>query len=182
MSPGGGHHLRDVAIAVRRRKRRPDQVSGGQDGVDQRRVHPQQQSGITRRVRLAGHRVGAADTIMNAPHPGRGPHGRGPVAEGDRGKVRRGGGQPADGIAAPATVLIDAGHHQRMQRLHQQRPQPRHRRGQVRAHPPGDAGRPEQAVVPRAFRHTRRKRIRRALDKAGRSRVQIRSHRRTPDI
>ena len=62
------------------------------------------------------------------------------------------------GIPAPAAVLVDTGQRQRMQRLHQQRPQARHRRGQVRAHPPGDAAGPEEAVVPGAFRHTRRKR------------------------
>ena len=123
--------------------------------VDQRPVYPQQESGIARRVRAAGNRVGAADMITDAPHPGCGPHGRGPLAENDRGEVRHGGGEPADGIAAPATVLIDVGHRQRMQRLHQQGPQAGHRRGQVSAHPPGDAGGPEKTVVPGAFRHQR---------------------------
>jgi hypothetical protein len=62
--------------------------------------------------------------ILDAPHPGRGSPGRCQVAEGECGEVRRGGGEPADRIPASATVLIDAGHRQRMQRLHQQGPQP----------------------------------------------------------
>jgi|GEM_PF-1709805 len=136
-------------------------------------MHPQQQSRIARRVWAAGNRVGAADMIMDAPHPGRSVQGRGPVAEGDHGEVRHGGGEPADGIPAPA-MLIGTGDRQRMQRLHQQGPQARHGRGQVSAHPPGDAGGSEKAVVPGAFRHARRKRSRRAIDQAGRGRVQIR--------
>ena len=122
-------------------------------------------------VLTAGSQLGtalsAADMIVDAPHPGRGVHGRGPVAEGDRGEVCHGNGEPADRIPAPAAVLIDTGHRQRMQRLQQQGPQARHRRGQVSAHPPGDAGGPEKAVVSGAFRHTQRERSRRALDKAG---------------
>jgi len=171
---GGGHHLRDVAIAVGCGKRGPDQVSGGQYGVDQRPVHPQQECGIPRCVRRAGNYVGAADMIMGAPNPRRGSHGRSAVAEGDCSEVLHGGGEPADGIPAPATVLIDTGHRQRVQRVHQQGPQGRHRRGQVSAHPPGDAGGPEKAVVPGVFRQTRRTWSRRTLDKAGRGRVQIR--------
>jgi hypothetical protein len=62
--------------------------------------------------------------IMDAPDPGRGPLGHRPLAEGDRGQVRRGGGEPADRVPAPATVLIDTSHRQRM---HEQGPQPRHR-------------------------------------------------------
>ena len=104
---------------------------------------------------------------MDAPHPGRGPHGRGPVAEGDHGQVRRGGGEPAGGIPAPAAVLTGTGHRQRMQRLHQHGPQARHRPGQVGAHPPGDAGGPEKAVVRGAVRDTGRVRGRRTLDKPG---------------
>jgi hypothetical protein len=48
------------------------------------------------------------------PSPRSGVQGRGPVAEGDRGQVRRSGGEPADGIPAPAAVLIDTSHRQRM--------------------------------------------------------------------
>jgi len=44
-------------------------------------------------------------------------------------EVRHGDGERADRIPAPATVLIDAGHRQRMQRLYQQGPQTRHRQG-----------------------------------------------------
>jgi hypothetical protein len=58
-----------------------------------------------------------------------GSHGRCQVAEGKCGEVRHGDGERADRIPAPATVLIDASHRQRMQRLHQQGPQTRHRQG-----------------------------------------------------
>ncbi len=67
-----------------------------------------------------------------------------------------------------------------MQRLHQQRPQPRNRRGQVSAHPPRDAGRPEKAIVRGVFRHTGHIRSCRALNQTGRGRIQIRRHRGTP--
>jgi hypothetical protein len=134
------------------------------------------------RPRTAGHRVDTADMIMDAPHPGRGLHGHGPLTEGDRGQVRRGGGEPADGIPAPAAVLIDTSHRQRMQRLHQQGPQSGHRRGQVSAHPPGNAAGPEKAIIRGLFRHTGHIRSRRAPDKTGRGRIQIRRHRSTPGL
>ena len=66
--------------------RGPDQGSGGQDRIDQRSVHPEQESGIARRVRAAGNRVRAADMILDAPHPGRGSHGHCQVAEGECGR------------------------------------------------------------------------------------------------
>ena len=67
--------------------------------------------------------------------------------------VRRGGGEPAHRILTPAAVLVDPGHRERVQRLHQQRPQPGHRPGQVAADLPGHAGRPEETVVGGALRH-----------------------------
>ena len=89
--------------------------------------------------------------------------------------------EPAHGIPAPATVLINTGHRQRMQRLHQQGPQPRNRRGQVPAHPPGHTGRPEKAIIRGIFRHTRHIRSRRALNETGRGRMQISRHSGAPD-
>ena len=102
---------------------------------------------------------------MDPADTGRGMLGRSPLTEDDRGQERRGGREPADGIPAPATVLIDTGHRQRMQRLHQQGPQPRNRRGQVPAHPPGHTGRPEKAIICGIFRHTGHIRSRRALER-----------------
>jgi hypothetical protein len=118
---------------------------------------------------------------MDAPHPHRGLRGCGPLAEGNRPEVRRGGGEPADGILMPATVLIDTSHSQRMQRLHQRRPQSGHRQGQVGTHPPREAGGPEETVVPGAAGHAGHVRGRRALDQVGRSRIEVRRHRGTTD-
>jgi hypothetical protein len=92
--------------------------------------------------------------VMYPADTGRRMLGRSPLTEDDRGEERRGGGKPADGILAPATVLINTGHGQRMQCLHKQGPQPRNRRGQVPAHPPGHTGRPEKTIVRGIFRHT----------------------------
>jgi hypothetical protein len=80
-------------------------------------------------VRAAGNRVRAADLILDAPHQAetRMAAARSPKVNVE---VRHGDGERADRILpAPATVLIDVGYRQRMQRLHQQGPQTRHRQG-----------------------------------------------------
>ena len=150
---GRDGHLGHVGVGVRVRQRRAEQGAGGQARIHQGGVHPQQQRGVAGRVWLAGHRVHAADMGVDGLHPLRDPPGAGPVPERDRDLVGRGGREPADRIRPPVAVLVDAGHRQRVQRLQQQRTQPRDRRGQVGADPPGYARGPEEPVVFRRDRH-----------------------------
>jgi hypothetical protein len=116
-------------------------------GIHQGRVHPQQQRRGGSRVAQPGHRVHAADMRVDRPDPLRGPPGGIPVAVGDGCHVAGRGGEPADRVGPPAAVLVDAGHHQRVQGLHQQRAQARGRCRQVGADLPGDAGRTEEPVI-----------------------------------
>ena len=150
---GRDGHLGDVGVGVRGRGRRAEQPGRFEHGVHQRRVHPQQQRGISRGVGTAGHGVRAPDVLVDGPDPPGGPARAGPVAVGDGRDVGRRGGQPADRVAPPVAVLVDAGHGQRVQRLDQHRPQPRDRGGQVGGQPPGHAGRPEEPVVFWPVRH-----------------------------
>ena len=172
---GGGHpdelgrdgHLGHVLVLLGRGQRRAVPGGGRQARLDQGSVHPDQQGRVAGRVRLTGHRVDAADPLVDLPHPVRRGARRGAVAVGGGQHVGRGGGEPAGRVVAPLAVLVDAGHGQRVQRLEQQRPEPGDGHGQVGVQPPRDAAGPEVAVVGRVGGHARGERRGRALEQPG---------------
>jgi hypothetical protein len=117
---GEGHHLRHIAISLGGIEASAVELHDVDYRIHHAGVDPQQQLRVLGAVRQARHRIGASDVRVHSSDPSRsGVGGRGvPIGHGQHVAAR--GSQAAEGVTAPVAVLSNAGHGERMQRLHHQ--------------------------------------------------------------
>ena len=112
-------------------------------------VDPELGLRVIRAVRLARDRVDPAHALVHAADARRGRLGGRAVPERRRRDVVRGPPQPVERPAAVVRMLRDAGHRERMERLHDQRTQPADERNRMPDHPPRDRLRARARPTPR---------------------------------
>ncbi len=145
--PGRLPHLVDVLVGLAGQQPAARAQVRGEERVDLRAVHPQQQVRVVHPERPAGLGLDPrAQPPVQRPQRGAGRLGLAARPEGDRAQPLAGALQPAPGVLPVGGVCLEAGHDQRMRGLQQQRPEPGHDHRRVAVDPPGDRARAEQPL------------------------------------
>ena len=118
-----------------------------QGAVDQAGVHVQEEVGVERVVRQAGHRVDALDSGVDVVDPFGGGIGLRLRTERDRVREDERPLEPLPRVPLVEARLARPGDHERVRRLHQHRTRPAEQHGHLAMHLPRDAVGPEVPQV-----------------------------------